>query len=273
MDVEQKNSEVVILPVKYEGNVTWGKGAALGAEAILEASKNLEYYDIPTQSEPVHNGIFTLPMLDLMNKTPEEAIDIIKEKVSEQKDKFVITIGGDHSVGIGALPEGNYSTLQFDAHPDLFYSWNNSNFNHRCFGHYANGYSINLVQVGIRSMDVDEKEIIEKEEICVVSPEDLNKDFEESCKKVLDNLKENVFISLDVDVFDPSFIRNTGTPEPGGLSWYQVLDIIKEVFEHKKVIGFQLCEFAPQGDNYNAEAYALAKLIYHVIGMYYKKKY
>lgn len=270
MDVEEKNSEVVILPVKYEGDVTWGKGAALGAEAILEASKNLEYYDVPTNSEPVHKGIFTLPILDLVDKDPEEAIIAIKEKVNEFKDKFLIIIGGDHSVGIGALPEGNYSTLQFDAHPDLFYSWNNSKFNHRCFGHYANDSSNGLVQVGIRSMDVDEVSIIKEKNICVISPEDLNNDFEKSCKKVLDNLKEEVFISLDVDVFDPSFIRNTGTPEPGGLSWYQVLDIIKAVFKNKKVIGFQLCEFAPIA-NYEAEAYALAKLIYHVIGLYYKK--
>lgn len=268
MDLDDKYSSVrasvYILPVEYEGVITWGSGSDKGAQEILEASKQLEYYDEEFDKEACFNGIHTTEPLNLRNKTPEEANKEIKKEIQKHEQKFIITIGGDHSVGIACLQacEKPFSVLQFDAHPDLFYSWNGSQYNHRCFGHKAYTVAEQLVQVGIRSMDKDEKNLIDgQENITIIRPQEIRK---ETPIQIVEKLTKKVYISIDVDVFDPSFIRNTGTPEPNGLQWQQVINILKEVFKTKEVVGVNICEFSPN-ENFEAESYALAKLIYKII--------
>lgn len=266
------DSKFVILPIEYEKDLTYGKGVSKGSSEIINASQHLEYYDEQFDNEPFAEGIKTLESLKLNDLKPEEAMQKIKETVLKNKDKFIVALGGDHSIGIGileALKGEKFSVLQLDAHPDLFYSWNNSQYNHRCFGQKAQSYAESLVQVGIRSMDVDEKELIEKnDKILCIKARDFQK--ENQIKKMLDKLEKKVYISIDIDVFDPSFIRNTGTPEPGGLQWQEVIDLLKAVFKEKEVIGADIVEFSPK-QNFEAEAYSLAKLAYKIMSL--KLKY
>ena len=270
-------SEFLVLPIEYEGDVTYGKGAARGAEEIIKASEHLEYYDEQFDCEPFEKGIHTLQKLELKDDKPEKAMENISETVGKKKykDKFLISLGGDHAVTIGIIKgveknHENFSVITLDAHPDFFHSWNNSQYNHRCTAQRV-VENHKMLEVGIRSMDIDEKELIEKNDnINIIKSYDYSKD---KLRKELKKLEDKVYISIDVDVFDPSFIRNTGTPEPGGFLWDKVIDILKIIFESKKVIGADIVEFAPESDSkysYRAEAFALAKLCYKIIALGYK---
>jgi agmatinase len=250
---KDEDGKFVVLTIPIEKNPSYGTGAAKGCFAIIKESLELEYYDEEFNNSPVEKGIQTVNLENL-----EEVTDFVKNT-----DKFVIALGGDHSIGIGILNGlEDFSVLQLDAHPDLFYSWNGSEENHRCFGRKALGSANSLVQVGIRAMDKDEKELIDSEDkILSITAREFNKN---SVKKILDKLSDTVYISIDVDVFDPSFIRKTGTPEPGGLYWQEVIDLLKEVFKHKNVIIADINEFT--GDS-RVESYSLSKLAYKLMAM------
>ncbi len=260
--------EFVILPISYEKHVTYGGGASKGPAAIVAASKHLEYYDDQFDCEPFEKGIRLLDELKLNEKTPEEMVDVVSKEVSKHKEKFVIGLGGDHAVTIGVvrgLEQSHevFSVVQFDAHADFRNSWNGSALNHACIARQISKKH-ELLQIGIRSMDVDEKELLEgAENVHVIKAYDFSLD---KVRELLPKLKDRVFITIDVDVFDPSFLRNTGTPEPGGLLWNDVVNCLKLIFENKTVIGADITEFAPKG-NYDAEAYALAKFVYKIMAM------
>jgi agmatinase len=249
------DSEFVILPVEYEKSPTYGKGASKGSLAILKASKHLEYYDEQFDCEPYELGIKVLPAV--------KSIDI------NLPDKgFPIILGGDHAVTIGAIKaiekkHDKFSVIILDAHPDFRYSWNGSQQNHACVARRAvASHKVGLV--GVRSMDKDVSEAIAaNDDVHIIKAYDYNP---QKLKKLLSKLDEKVYISIDVDVFDPSFIRNTGTPEPGGFFWDRVIDVLKTVFDDKKVIGADIVEFAPI-TNYEAEAFALSKLCYKLIAL------
>jgi len=267
-EFSNQESKYAILPISYEKDLTYGQGASKGPLEILKASEHLEYYDEQFDNEPFEKGILTLPVLELNNREPGEAINEIKKTVSEQKNKFILSLGGDHAVTIGCIQgqeelNEDFDVIFLDAHTDLFYSWNNSQYNHRCVAHKASE-NHNILSIGIRSMDKDEADLIkEKENIGIIKAYDYNK---ELLKKQLNKLKKNIYISLDVDVFDPSFIRNTGTPEPGGLFWNQVIEILQEIFKEKQVIGADIVEFAPN-THFNAEAFSLARLTYKIMAI------
>ena len=262
------NSFFCILPIEYEKDLTYGEGASKGSSSIIEASKHLEYYDEQYDNEPFIKGVFTLESLKLNEVNANESIEKIASVVSGVDCGFLISLGGDHAVTIGTVKgfekkNDNFSVIILDAHSDMFHSWNNSQLNHRCVSQRVSEKHKTLL-VGIRSMDKDEKEIIEGNENV-----DLLKMHEfsiEKFKEKLSKLDSKVYLSIDVDVFDPSFIRNTGTPEPGGLVWEQVISVLKSIFESKEVIGCDLVEFAPI-ENFRAEAYTLAKLVYKLIAL------
>ena len=263
---EYTEGKFVILPIEYEKNLTYGDGASKGPQEIIKASKHLEYYDEQFDCEPFEKGIKLLDPLKL--NEPGEMVEKVAGKVTEQENKFVISLGGDHAVTIGILKgmeklHEEFSVIILDAHADFFHSWNGSQYNHRCIAQRAsNGHDVALI--GVRSMDIDEKKLIDNNEnVHLIKSYDLTK---EKFQKVLKKLKKKVYISIDVDVFDPSFIRNTGTPEPGGLRWNSVINILNDIFKTKEVIGADIVEFAPK-QNFEAEAYALAKLVYKIMGM------
>lgn len=254
-----------ILPIEYEGNLTGRKGAKNGSKEIINASYQLEYYDEQFDNEPYKKGIHLLQ--NLTANSPEEITEKISKEVSKYKDKFIISLGGDHSVSIGIVKGlenvyDDFSVIIFDAHPDLFYSWNNSRLNHRCTSfHISSNHSTALV--GIRSMDKDELEIVKNNNIHLIYS---HENVKEKLSAILSKLKNKVYISIDVDCFDPSFVRNTGTPEPGGFFWKEFIGLLEIIFKNKTVIGADIVEFSPN-ENFESESYSLAKLIYKIISM------
>lgn len=262
-----ENSQAAILPIAYEKNLTYGRGASRGPDEIIAASKHLEYYDDELNAEPFEKGIFLVPVLRISNLEPENAQERIFEHARKYTGKFCIGIGGDHSVTAALVKaqaerHSKFSVLIFDAHPDLRYSWNGSKWNHACVARrLAAQHKVGIV--GTRAMDKSELNFANGEEnVTMIRMQDVDK---EKFSKLLDRLEGKVYISIDVDVFDPSLIRNTGTPEPGGMQWEQLIQLLKHAFNKKEIIGCDIVEFAPNF-NYHAESYALAKLIYKLIG-------
>ena len=212
-------AEVVIVPVAYDGTSTWIKGADKGPGAIIEASANMELYDIETDSEVYKKGIFTDEAV-AAESSPEKMVEAVRARVEEHigRDKFVVVLGGEHSVSIGAIKAHcnsckDLTIVQLDAHSDLRDEYHGSKYNHACVMARVRELAP-VVQVGIRSMDISEKDFINKDNAFFA--EDIH-DNTEWMEKVLARLSRNVYITIDLDVFDPSVLPATGTPEPGGL--------------------------------------------------------
>ena len=263
---DKENAKIVILPVPYDGTSTWIKGASKGPGAILEASYNLEFYDIETDSEVFKQGIYTAGAIK-ENGRPETMVGAVYDQTSYwlNLSKFVVTLGGEHSVSIGAIKAfaekyKNLTVLQLDAHADLRWEYNGSTFNHACVMSRV-GEFCPFVQVGIRSMDVEEKGFITENKIFYA------KDIHDNdlwIKDVVSQLGSRVYITIDLDVFDTSIMPSTGTPEPGGLGWYLVLKLLKKVCLNKTVVGFDVVELCPNEINKSPDFLA-AKLIYKLL--------
>ncbi|MDF4201730.1 agmatinase [Maribacter sp. SA7] len=261
-----EKSKIILIPVPYDGTSTWGKGADKGPEAFLEASENMELYDIETDSEVYKQGIhLTEPITE--NSSPEamvnEVHDITKDFI--KRNKFVTLFGGEHSISIGSIRAfnecfDNLTVLQIDAHADLRESYEGTKYNHAC-AVYEASQTTNLVQVGIRSMDVMEKTVMDEEKTFFAH--DMVAD-EYWSDKVIEAMTDNVFITLDLDAFDPSIMPSTGTPEPGGLLWYETLEFLKQVFEDKNVVGFDIVELCPNKNDKSSDFLA-AKLYYKML--------
>lgn len=257
------DANVVIVPVAYDGTSTWVKGADKAPAAIMEASANMELYDIETNSEVYRKGIFTdEPVSE--KASPQRTVEAVRAAVGRHIDngKFVVTIGGEHSVSIGAVEAysqrlRNFCVLQLDAHSDLRSEYEGSKYNHACV--MARVKEIcPIVQVGIRSMDYSEKEVMDESNVFFAG-DIYNQDG--WMEKAVSLLCDNVYVTIDLDVFDPSIMPSTGTPEPGGLLWYDVLKLLRMVCNSKNVVGFDLAELCPEADNKSSDFMA-AKLIY-----------
>lgn len=273
-----EKSRFSIIPIAYEGNVSWMKGAENGPSIIISASENLEYYDEQFEMEPFVLGIETQGEIRPGKVNEETASEIIEKELKKRisKNKFPIFLGGDHSVTIATTRamEGispDFSFISIDAHSDLRESWNGSRFNHACTTKRVLERH-NALIIGLRSQDIDEMEFMKfNKRVSAIKKYDFSKD---ELKKMLSSLSENVYLSIDVDAFDPSFIRNTGTPEPGGFLWDKMISAVEEIFKRKNVIGADITEFAPAGEphNYNSEAFSLAKLCYKMMSLSEKYK-
>lgn len=265
---EYKNAKIVLLPVPYDGTSTWIKGADRGPQALLEASPNLEFYDIETGSEVYKKGIYTAPFIETdNNSSPEDMNNKTLTAVSRyiKDDKFVVTIGGEHSVSYGPIKAhaetySNMSVLQLDAHTDLRNEYHGSKFNHACIMARAREICP-IVQVGIRSLDTSEIEYLDNDNIYYA------KDIYDNNRwhhRAISHLTDNVYVTIDLDVFDISIMPATGTPEPGGLSWYCVLHFLKRVSEKKNIIGFDIVELCPNSYS-KPQDFMAAKLIYTLL--------
>lgn len=269
---DKKDASIVILPVPYDGTSTWIKGADQGPQAILEASANMELYDIETDTVVCEKGIYTdMPLTG--NSTPEKMTEAVRKRVEAhlKDDKFVVLIGGEHSVSIGSIQahkshHTDISVLQFDAHADLRPEYEGSRYNHACVMARAKELCP-IVQVGIRSMDSSEKEDMDRKNIFFAKDIHDNRRW---ISRAVSLLKDKVYITIDLDVFDPSVMPSTGTPEPGGLQWYDVLALLKEVSEKKHIIGFDVVELCPNRHN-KAPDFMAAKLIYALLSYCSKK--
>ena len=266
---EHSNPEdagIVIIPVAYDGTSTWVKGADKGPAAIIEASGNMELYDIETDSEVYKKGIFTEEIITGEVSTAEmiKAVTGVVEYYLE-KNKFTVVIGGEHSVSIGPIKAHtkqyeNLTVLQLDAHTDSREEYNGSKYNHACVMARVKELCP-IVQVGIRSMDYSEKKSIDSSRTFFAKDIYDNTDW---IKKVISKLSDNVYITIDLDVFDPSIMPSTGTPEPGGLFWYDVLALLKAVSGKKNIVGFDVVELCPDAKN-KAPDFLAAKLIYKLL--------
>lgn len=262
----EEKSPIVILPVPYDGTSTWIKGADKGPDAILEASANMELYDIETETEVYKKGIFTArPVKE--KKSPERMTEAVFKEVSKylEADKFVVTIGGEHSVSVGAIQAyaGKYKdmcVLQFDAHSDMRDSYEGSKFNHACAMARAKEVAP-VIQVGIRSMDAEERPNLDPKKVFFAEIMRQDKSWPD---KVMSALSSNVYITIDLDVFDPSIMPSTGTPEPGGMGWYEILDLIRRVNENFNIIGFDVVELCPNEYD-RAPDFLASKLIYKIL--------
>jgi len=267
-----ETSKIVLIPVPYDGTSTWIKGAEKGPEAFLKASENMEVYDIETDSEVYKRGVFLANPIT-KNSSPEAMVNRVHETVFKylKMKKFVTVFGGEHSVSIGSIRAfkdyfKNLTILQIDAHADLRDEYEGSACNHACAVHEAQKKA-NLVQVGIRSMDISEKKFLQKEN-CFFAHE-IHAD-PKWMDKVLDKLTDNIFITIDLDGFDPSIMPSTGTPEPGGLTWYQVVDFIKLVAAKRNIVGFDIMELCPNENN-KAPDFLAAKLYYKILSYVFNK--
>jgi len=265
-NADYEKSQILLQSIPYDGTSTWGKGADKAFSAFIEASENMELYDIETDSEVYLKGICTLKEL-AVESTPEQMFRSIYAKTKNLllTNKFLTFFGGEHSISIGVIKAyaekySNLSVLHLDAHADLRDSYDGSEYNHACALHYASKHT-NLVQVGIRSMDECEKQYMDYAK-CFFAHDMY---YENSwMDKSINLLGDNVYISLDLDVLDPSIMPSTGTPEPGGMSWYTILEYLAKVFALKNVVGFDIVELAPIG-NQKAPDFLCAKLYYKML--------
>ncbi|MDB4439022.1 agmatinase [bacterium] len=262
----KENSAIYLQSIPYDGTSTWGKGADKGFEAFMDAAENMELYDIETNSEVYLKGIHILPEAPKFN-SPEEmfAYTYHKTKALLKENKFLTFFGGEHSISIGPI-KAHYehfedlTVLQIDAHADLRHSYDGTAYNHAC-AVYDASKNCNLVQVGIRSMDISEKEHMDYNKVFFADKLKQNERWRDEAMNVI---TDNVYITLDLDAFDPSILPATGTPEPGGLDWYLVINFLKRVFAERNVVGFDIVELAPI-TGHKASQFLAAKLYYKML--------
>ena len=268
-----ETAAIAILPVPYDGTSTWMKGADSGPEAILDASVNLEFYDIETDSEVYKKGIATLEPV-LTNSSPEAMADEVQHRIEAilTDGKFPVLIGGEHSVSIGSFRAvakhyPDFSILQLDAHSDMRDEYEGSSHNHACVMARAKELTENITQVGIRSSAIEEKKNICPDRIFYAH---LLKEDKEWMQKVSAQLGKQVYITIDLDVLDPAYMPSTGTPEPDGLTYREVINLLKIISMEHHIIGLDVVELCPHHEN-KAPDFLAAKLIYQFLSMNFTK--
>jgi agmatinase len=264
-----ERSRVVILPVPYDSTVTARAGARDGPRAIIEASADMELYDVGVGLEPYRHGIHTLPEVAPHTGSPEAMTDRIESVVGELLDqgKFVVTLGGEHTVAVGAVRAhakrtAGLSVLAFDAHSDMRDEYLDSKYNHACTLRRAHEVAP-VTQVGLRSASMGDAEFVREEGLSFYSPREFR---DAGPQAVVDRLTDHVYVTIDLDNFDPSEMSAVGTPEPGGLHWDEVTDLLIAVTARKRVVGFDVTELSPSLGPRSCAQLA-AKLTYRLIGL------
>ena len=270
---EAKSAQIVILPVPFDKTSTYQKGSNKGPAAIIEASRNMELYDIETNSQVYLRGIYT--DRPIRASTSEKMLRLAYQRAKEwiAKNKFVVTLGGEHSIAYAPIKAhaehyGAMTVLQLDAHTDLQPAYENNPWSHASV--MARVKEIpqvsEIVAVGIRSMSHAELPFVENNKMFFAHQLE-GKWMDDVLKK----LEHPVYISIDLDVFDSSLMPSTGTPEPGGLFWNQALTLLKRVILEKQVVGFDVVELCPHPSNV-APDYLAAKLIYKLLSYQFEGK-
>ena len=275
---DSRRAAVLILPVPYEATTSYLGGAKLGPQAILDASRAVELYDHELDDEPYLIGVATLPEVHLTTAGPEAAMKELRRAYAAVQDrgKFVIMLGGEHSISGPPILEHaarlkkkgrRLSVLQLDAHGDLRDTWEGTPYSHACVMRRVADH-VDLVQVGIRAIDVGERRLMRRrsDSITTVFAQEVAAD-ESWIDRVLFVLGPDVYLTIDVDYFDPSLIPSTGTPEPGGGTWYPTMRLLERLFRAKRVVAADVVELAPI-PGMAAPDFLVAKLVYRLIGYY-----
>ena len=257
---------VLLQSVPYDGTSTWIKGADRGFPAFLDALENMELYDIETGTEVYRKGVHILPQLK-EDASPEAMFNEVYFKTKEllETGKYLTFFGGEHSISVGVIKAfyekyDNLTVLQLDAHADLRPSYHGSSYNHAC-ALYDASVNTNLIQVGIRSMDIEEVEHMDKSKTFFAENMYGTSDWMDQSIALM---TDDVYLTIDLDAFDPGILPATGTPEPGGIDWNTMIRYLRKVFEQKNVVGFDIVELAPIEGN-KASEFLVAKLYYKLL--------
>lgn len=257
-----------IIPVPYDLTSTWRKGADRGPAALLDASGTIELYDIETASEPWKRGIVTLPPI-LHDGGPEELAKLVRSAAAAvlARGAVPVVIGGEHSVTIGAIEAAadafpGVGVLQIDAHGDTRESYEGSTHNHACVMARARE-RCPIVQVGIRAVDASELPGLDPARV-IWAHEIAGRGDRGWMDQVVELLPETVYLTIDLDAFDPSLLPATGTPEPGGLGWYDMNELVRRVARRRRIVGFDVVELLPLPGEH-ASDFIAAKLVHRVL--------
>lgn len=265
-------ARVVIVPVPFEGTVTYGKGASGGPAAIIDASQNAETFDPATGKNYEKLALHTAQPLAVQETPVSEVMAAVEESVTSilTDNKFPFLLGGEHSITGAAVravaghygPKGSIGVLQLDAHADLRNEYEGSIHNHACVMARVREVA-QALQLGVRSCSVEEYELIKKESFAVLDPKAaLN---EKKLERALSDLPEKLYLTIDLDALDPSVMPATGTPEPGGFSWDGITSIIKRVAAKKTIVGADCVELAPI-PGMRAPDFLAARLVFYILG-------
>ncbi|MFH1739926.1 MAG: agmatinase [bacterium] len=272
------SAQFIVVPVPYDHTCTYGTGARFGPRAILEASANIELYDEVLGWEPYHVGIWTLESIEPVVTGPEQMISRVRSVVGKILDtrKIPILLGGEHSLSLGAVEacverDPALSVLVIDAHADLRAEYQGSPCSHACVQRRFLELGCPVVQVGVRSLSAEEAEYREETgSLLSISVRDYrergllpNNQLEGS---ILNHLTDRIYVSIDLDGLDPSIMPATGTPEPGGLLWDEIWEILNKVCTQRTVIGADLVELQPI-PGMNAPQVLAARLAYRLMGL------
>jgi agmatinase len=264
-----EGARVLIWPVPFEKTVSYGAGTSNGPEAIVDASRNMELFDEEIGGETAAIGIHTLPAIDA-DREPDEMMKALYDETRRmlESDKFICMLGGEHSISAPVIKAHhekypNLSVLQIDAHADLRDEYDGTPHSHASVMRRVVEFCP-AVQVGIRSLSADEARAIPSLPTRIFFAKDIVGHVEWIDDAVA-SLSEDVYLTIDVDGFDPSLIPTTGTPEPGGLLWYDVLSLIKKTAANRRIVGMDVTELSTAPGN-NSPSFLTAKLIYKTLG-------
>ncbi|MEM3839487.1 MAG: agmatinase [Candidatus Micrarchaeaceae archaeon] len=278
VDNDYNNAKIVVLPIPYDSTTTYKAGARDGPHAIIDASRNMEFYSEELRGDVTELGIYTLDELFPNLNSAEETVNMIEKEVGNILDdkKIPLCIGGDHTIAVGAIRavskrNKDLSVIHFDAHSDARDTYAGSKYCHACIMARAREVCSSCLSVGVRSIDADSavkygKEIIYRKDMH-------NLTIDQIVNEIVNRTKERVYITIDVDVIDPSEMPSTGTPEPDGLRFGELTAILRGVLAKKKLLGLDFTELSPPaGNNLTAPNFLVAKLIYLTLGYAYYRR-
>lgn len=274
-----RNARVAVLPVPLERSTSYLRGTAAAPEAIIAASYNVELYDLQLDGEPYRYGIHTLPALNFSaNDSIQKSLERIEQAVAAilGDEKFPVILGGEHTLSYPVFsaffkhyPE--LSILHLDAHTDLRDQYLDDSYSHACVMRRIREHTKNIISIGIRSVSQEEMDYIKSEQPLIYYDHEIQRNGL-PIEKILSELTDNVFITFDLDAINPAELPSVGTPEPGGLSWYEVVELFEAVFAYKNIVGFDVVELKPDGINLHSDFWA-AKMIYRMIGLKLKSSF
>ena len=274
-----KKSKVAVMQVPYDKTATYIKGTVNGPSAIIEASKKMELFDDELNQETYKIGIHTMEPLPVQDLAPEAMIEKVYSATLEalKANKFPVILGGEHSLSIGSVKAfkeiyPNISVLHLDAHYDMRDEYFGSKFNHGCVARRISEICP-IVQAGTRSLSKEEKDFLATQANGRIKTINVYDILETPLWKdiISHSLSEHVYVSIDLDVFDPALMPAVGTPEPGGIGWYETLDLLREVSKDRKIVGFDVVELCPIKGQV-ASDFLASKLIYRLLGYIFPMK-
>lgn len=279
-DCDPRRAAVLILPVPYEATVSYGGGTRHGPQAIIDASGTVELYDHEADDEPYRVGVATLDPVPLTVEGPERAMRQLRRAYAAalRPGRFVVMLGGEHSVSGPPILEHaarlrkkrrRLSVLQLDAHGDLRNTWEGSPYSHACAMRRVVD-DVTLVQVGIRAIAREERAVMRGFGVTTVFAHEMAEG-DAWMDRALAALGRDVYLTIDIDYFDPSLVPSTGTPEPGGGTWYPTLRLLERLFRTRHVVAADVVELAPI-PGMPAPDFLAAKLVYKLIGFHVRSR-